>query len=107
MEFVTRFAAGDVNGLATILGDPFHLKGPLFEFHSKQDYLDSLAADVLEEASSEVISLAEDIERGRVMVVYEYQKRDATIVIAQEFAISDQKIIDTTLAFDMGNAAAS
>ena len=97
MEFVSRFAAGDVDGLGSLLAEPFHLKGPLFEFHSKQAYLDSLAGDV-EEAVSRIVAITDDGER--VLVVYEYRKRDTTITISQLLTFIDGKVADTLLAFD-------
>lgn len=97
LAFVARFAAGDLDGLGSLLGDAFHLNGPLFEFHSKEQYLGSLVDDV-QEAASEMLGVTEDGER--VMVVYEYRKAEATIMISQLFTFRDGPIEDTLLAFD-------
>ena len=59
------------------MADEFHLKGPLFEFTSKQDYLDSMAPDGLEEAGYQILSITENADT--VSISYEYQKAASTI----------------------------
>ena len=96
IAFVERFALGDVDRLAPLLADQFHLKGPLFEFDSKKAYLDSLAGD-LEHGHCEIRSVT-DIG-DQVIVMYEYLKHDSTITIAQTFTFRDGLIEGTLLAF--------
>ena len=62
IEFVKRFCSGDVGGLGQLLADEFHLSGPLFEFASKQEYLDSLVRDGLERASYQILSVTESAD---------------------------------------------
>ena len=98
IEFVNRFCSGDAGGLGALLADDLHLKGPLFEFTSKQDYLDSLARDGLERASYQILSVAEGTDT--VSIFYEYQKSAGTITIAQLFGFNDGLIADVVLVFD-------
>ena len=98
IEFVKRFCSGEVGGLGPLLADEFHLKGPLFDFTSKQDYLDSFARDGLERASYQVLIIAEGTDA--VSIFYEYQKVAGTITIAQRFGFNDGLIADILLVFD-------
>ncbi len=98
IEFVRRFCSGDAGGLGPLLAGEFHLKGPLFEFTSKQDYLDSMAQDGLEQAGYEILSVAESADT--VSIFYEYQKAAGTITIAQRFQFSGGLITDILLVFD-------
>ena len=77
IDFVKRFCSGEAGGLGPLLADEFHLKGPLFEFTSKQDYLDSTAPDGLEEAGYEILSITENADT--VSIFYEYQQAASTI----------------------------
>ena len=103
LDFVNRFCSGDVEGLSPLLADEFHLKGPLFEFTSKQDYLDSMARDGLERASFQMLSIAEGTDM--VSIFYEYQKAAGTITIAQRFGFRDGLIADILLVFDSSSVS--
>ena len=98
IDFVNRFCSGDAPGLGALLADDFHLQGPLFEFTSKRDYLDSLARDGLERASYQILSIAEGPDT--VSIFYEYQKAAGPITIAQRFGFNDGLIADILLVFD-------
>jgi hypothetical protein len=98
LQFVSSFSSGDVDGLGLLITDDFHLKGPLFEFASKQAYLDSLAHGGLERAGHRVISATETDDS--VSVYYEYLKADGTITIAQLFTFRDGLIADSLVVFD-------
>ena len=98
LQFVSSFCSGDVDGLAVLMADDFHLKGPLFEFDSKQAYLDSLADGGLERAGHRVISATET--DGNVSIYYEYLKADGALTIAQLFTFRDGLIADSLVVFD-------
>ena len=98
IEFVKQFCAGDVEGLAPLLADELKLKGPLFQFGSRDAYLDSLRQDPLEKGSYRLLSVAESDDG--VSIFYEYGKSDGAITIAQLFKFKDQKIGEILLVFD-------
>ena len=98
IEFVKRFCAGDVEGLAPLLADELRLEGPLFQFDSCDAYLDSLRQDQLEKGSFRLLSVAESDDG--VSIFYEYGKSEGAMTIAQLFKFKDQKIGEILLVFD-------
>ncbi len=99
-DYLECFCSGDVDGVAATLGDEFRLRGPLFEFDSREEYLQSLRDDALEKVPYSVLeSTAGD---DTVSVIYEYQKTSGSITIAQFFRLKNEKIVETMLVFDAG-----
>ena len=98
LEFLSRFCAGDVDGLSPLLAEDLQLNGPLFHFDSREDYLDSLKDGPPEKCGYRIISVTENQES--VSIYYDYEKRAATITIAQLFRFRDHKITELLLVFD-------
>ena len=98
LEFLRCFCAGNVDGLAPLLAEDFQFNGPLFEFGSKDAYLDSLKVDPLERCSHRILSVTEGADS--VSIYYDYEKRNVTITIAQLFTFKDGQISELLLVFD-------
>ena len=98
MEFIRCFCAGDIEGLAPLLAGDLQFKGPFHQFHSSASYLESLRSDSPEESGYRVLSVTEGDDV--VSVFWDYEKKNRTITIAQQFKFRDQVISDVLLVFD-------
>jgi hypothetical protein len=98
LEFIRRFCAGDVEGLAPLLGEDLDVQGPGGRFRSRAEYLDALEKDPPEKAGFQIISVTES--EGGVAVCWDYQKRGGTLTIAQLFRFRDGAISESVLVFD-------
>ena len=98
LEFVKRFAAGDVAGLEPLLSEDLRLAGPFLQVDSRTAYLEVLRHDPPEPCGVRFLSVTESGDA--VAVFYEYEKRDGTLTIAQLFRFYDQRIAETRLVFD-------
>ncbi len=98
VEFVRRFAAGDVDGLEPLLAEDLQLAGPYLQVKSRAAYLEALRRDPPEPCGVRVLSVTDNGDT--VAVFYEYEKRDMTLTIAQLFRFSDQRISEIRLVFD-------
>ncbi len=98
VEFVRRFAAGDVDGLELLLAEDLQLAGPYLQVKSRAAYLEALRKDPPEPCGVRVLSVTDDGDT--VAVFYEYEKRDTTLTVAQLFRFSDQRINEICLVFD-------
>ena len=56
-SFVECFCKADIEGIYSLLSMQFNLKGPLFEFDSKQDYIDSLNGNLEADPDAEILSV--------------------------------------------------
>ena len=98
LEFVRRFAAGDVDGLEPLLSEDLQLEGPYLQVESRAAYLETLRREPPEPCGVRMLSVTDNGDT--VAVFYEYQKRDMTLTIAQLFRFSDQQISEIRLVFD-------
>jgi hypothetical protein len=98
LEYVRRFCAADIDGLARLLAPELSFKGTFHAYRSAADYIDSLRSDPPVKCGYKVLSLTEG--EGSVAVFYEYRKPDRTMTIAQLFRIADDRINDVLLIFD-------
>ena len=98
VEYLDQFCTGDVQGIEATLAPDFHLKGPLFEFHTRREYIEALTKNPPEPASYEVLDIAGG--HGTVSVYYSYIKSTGSTIIAQLFRFSDGRISETLLVFD-------
>ena len=96
--YLAAFCAGDVAGVEATLADEFSLKGPLFSFNSKQEYLASLRRDLSPAARFEPIEVF--ASGDAVAVFYAYIKPHARNTIAQLFRFRGGKIAEILLVFD-------
>jgi hypothetical protein len=81
LEFLQRFAFGDINGLEPLLAEDLRLAGPYLRVESRAAYLEALRREPPEPCSIRVLSVTETDDT--VAVFYEYEKRDTTLTIAQ------------------------
>ncbi len=98
LDFVHRFCAGDVDGLASLLADDLRLRGPYLEIDSKKDYLAALSADPPEPTRYRLLSVTED--EGHVAIFYDYEKPDATTCVAQLLRVRDGLVSEIRVVFD-------
>ncbi len=98
MEFLMCFCAADVDGLGSLLAGDLQFNGPLYQFSSRDAYLDSLKNDPLEQCGYQVLSVTEN--EDSVSIYYNYEKSDGIITIAQLFKFKNQKIRELFLVFD-------
>ncbi|KPJ92184.1 MAG: hypothetical protein AMS18_07900 [Gemmatimonas sp. SG8_17] len=99
LEFVRRFAAGDIDGLEPLLTEDFQLAGPYLQVESRAAYLDALRKEPPEPSHVRVLSVTDD-DGDTVAVFYEYKKPHMTLTIAQLFRFADQRIREVRLVFD-------
>ena len=59
LEFLKCFCAGDVNSLDPLLAEDLQFNGPLYQFGSKDAYLDSLKDGPLEKCGYRILSVTE------------------------------------------------
>jgi hypothetical protein len=92
--FVECFCKADIEGLDSLLSIQFELKGPLFEFDSKQDYLDSLHGNLEADPEAEIFSVIGSADEATAFYTYRGN------LIGQLFRCNEGKICETVLVFD-------
>ena len=98
LEFVRRFAAGDVDGLEPLLAEDLQLFGPYLQVDSRAAYLSALRSAPPEPCSVHILSVTDD--GHAVAVFYDYEKPGGVRTIAQLFRFSDERISEIRLVFD-------
>jgi ketosteroid isomerase-like protein len=98
LEFLRRFAAGDINGLEPLLAEDLRLSGPYLQVESRAAYLRALRSAPPEPGGLHVLSVTDDGDA--VAVFYDYEKRGAVRTVAQLFRFSDGRIREMRLVFD-------
>jgi hypothetical protein len=98
VEFVRRFAAGDVDRLEPLLAEDLQLTGPYLRATSRAAYLEALRQGPPEPCRFRILSVTDDGDQ--VAVFYEYEKPDSTLTIAQLFRFTGERISETHLVFD-------
>jgi hypothetical protein len=101
LEFVRRFAAGDIDGLAALLTADLRLTGPNLQVTSSAAYLQALRRDPPAPGRATVLSVTDDDDT--VAVFWEYEKPAGRLTIAQLFRFRDQHICEMQLVFDRGS----
>ena len=97
--FVEYYCKAELEGINSLLSTQFNLIGPLFEFKSKQEYIDSLNGNLEADPEAEVLSvIGYDNE---ATAFYKYRGN----LIGQLFWCDEGKIIETVLVFDTKNIA--
>lgn len=97
LKYVRCFAAGDLEGLGSVLADPLRFTGPYLRVESKAAYLDALRVDPPEECDVVILSVTE--EEGDVVVFYELRKPGGTVTVAQWFRVGAEGICESRLVF--------
>ena len=93
-HFVTSFCQGSIVELESALADDFHLRGPLFEFHSRAEYIDSLRDNLEPDSEAAVLSVLADGEEAAAF--YSYKGN----IIGQLFRCAEGRIKSTIIVFD-------
>jgi hypothetical protein len=70
------------------------LKGPLFEFNSKQGYMDSLKGNLDLDPEAEILSVIGNADEAAAFYIYKGK------LIGQLFRCNEGKIVETVLVFD-------
>ena len=102
-EYLDHFCGGNIDGVESTLDEGFRLRGPLFEFDSREAYIQSLRDGPLEKASYRILESSHG--DGTVSVFYEYRKSSGSNVVAQFFRIRENMIVETLLVFDRAAGA--
>lgn len=98
-QYMDAFYGGSpIDSLSSILADDLIFKGPLFEFDSAKDYLDSLEKAPPKEVSYKILHRYED--KNAACLLYEFRKPGIHTVIAQHFETSNDRIVKILLVFD-------
>ena len=98
-SFVECFCKADIEGIDSLLAKEFNLKGPLFEFYSKQDYINSLKGNLEADLEAEILSVIGDANEAAVFYKYKGE------LISQLFRCNEGGIYETVLVFDAKNIA--
>lgn len=97
-EFVDRFCSGNLEGLGELLQEDLHFQGPLFQFDSRNDYLECLHNDPPKSSDYKILSITENSDD--VSIFYEYGKEEGYLTIAQLFRFKGNRISEILLVFD-------
>jgi len=98
-SFIECFCNADLNGIDSLLSNDFSLKGPLFEFKSKQDYIASLDGNLEADPEAEILSIIGN--KNEAAAFYKYKGK----LIGQLFRCNEGKIYKTVLVFDTSTIA--
>jgi hypothetical protein len=94
ISFVKYFCNADLAGIDLLLSTQFKLTGPLYEFNSKQNYLDSLEGNLDPDPDSVILSVTGNEDESAAFYTYKGN------VIGQLFRCQEGKIFETLLVFD-------
>ena len=97
LEYVRRFASGDIDGLGSLLAEELGFFGPYLSVDSRAAYLDALRDDPPDPCDVEILSITEDGDE--VVVFYELLKATGKFTVAQWFGFGANGIQETRLVF--------
>jgi hypothetical protein len=105
IEFAEAFCASDLARLESILAPQLRLRGPLFSFDSRNEYLRSLHENPPEPGGCAILWVhGSDSEAA---ILYEYRKPGAPVLVAQFNRLSGRLISEVRLVFDTAQALRS
>ena len=84
--------------LEPLLADVLIFQGPLYEFFSARDYLESLIEDPPTGAAYKMIKVYEGDDS--VCLIYQFSKQGIETLMAQTFEVENGKITRIILIFD-------
>ena len=93
-SFVECFCKADIPGISSLLSPDFRLKGSLFEFDSKQAYINSLEGNLEADANAEILSVLGNENEAAAFFIYKSN------MIGQFFRYRGGEIYETLLVFD-------
>ena len=97
-EYVQCFCDGNVDAMARILADDFHISGPLYEFHGKDAFLDRLRQLNAPKAQYHILGQTDSEEHASVF--FQYLLGKLTLVMAMHFTVANGKLTNAILVFD-------
>ncbi len=92
------FSGKNIERLNQLFSDDFSFHGPLFQFDSAKDYVNSLISDPPEEFNYKIIKTFES--ESSACLVYEFFKPGICVPMAQIFETKNDKICKIQLIFD-------
>ena len=98
LTFLECFCAGNIDGLEVFLSERLQVRGPLHQFSSRAEYLESLRADPPQACGYAVLSVATGDDE--VTIFYDYLKTEGALTVAQLFRFDDHRIAHMRLVFD-------
>jgi hypothetical protein len=97
-EFARAFCAADLARLEAILHPKLHLRGPLMECHTRDEYLQTLRGSALEPAACVILQV--NAVANEAAILYQYQKPVSPVLVAQFNRLQDSLISEIELVFD-------
>jgi hypothetical protein len=99
LKYMEIFFSGEnIEELRHLFAEDLTFRGPLYEFNSAEDYIDSLKSDPPQGFAYEILSSFENSSSARL--VYRFSKPGVSTLMAQLFEVSDDKISKIVLVFD-------
>lgn len=98
-KFVLSFCNGDISGIESVLASKFNFIGPLFQFDSKDSYIDSLRGNLDSDPDAKILSIISEENEASIFYIY------LGNTIGQLFKSRDGKIYETILVFDTNKVA--
>ena len=96
MDYI--FKSGDFEGLERLLADDLQFRGPLYNFDTANDYVNSLRADPPLGFDYEIIRTY--VDNSSACLVYKFSKPGVTTTMVQTFETDNKKIKSILLVFD-------
>lgn len=103
ISFAEAFCASDLPRLASLLAPSFRLRGPLFQFDTREGYLQSLASDPPEPGACCILQVTGSAEEAAIL--YEYGRSPTPLLVAQFNRLSHGLITDVRLVFDISDVS--
>ncbi|MEE9230590.1 MAG: hypothetical protein V3U86_07785 [Acidobacteriota bacterium] len=86
--------------MSQLFAEDFSFRGPLYEFDSAEDYINSLKSNPPHGFADEIIGSFEN--SSSACLIYRFTKPGVSTLMAQLFEVSDDKICKIWLVFDTG-----
>jgi hypothetical protein len=92
------YGEAPLESMETLLAKNLRFKGPLYEFDSAKEYLESLKADPPTNATYNILETFESA--NSTCLIYEFSKPGVETLMAQTFEVNAGKITNIKLIFD-------
>ena len=69
-SFIEYFCNADLSGIDSLLSRQFALRGPLFEFNSKQDYINSLNENLEADPTAKILTIIANDNEAAAFYTY-------------------------------------
>lgn len=95
------FRTGNFDQLRQILADDLKFRGPLYNFDTAGNYINSMKTDPPKDFEYKMIKTYED--NSSACLVYEFAKPGVSTIMTQTFEVEHDKIKSILLVFDTAN----